>query len=365
MEMARPRRVVVHLQVPYLVVPRPWRVGAATFWPAGALLQRLRDNGGTTRRPIPSFVVDHATAALIDSRWATVRVEVMSMVDRRGKENLQSAVAAARDTARDSIAVLTLWKLATTPLTDTGRQAFGLALDVASVREDYWVTTTHGRHLTVGAAFHGSMWPWEFQPADLAGFRRDPRFQLLNATLRTPDDQRSDWQRRVLSALRTFTVANTVDRPSTRIVLAATALEALLGNEFTPNVRKNPTGSHQLARRAAFLWCGAEHNNPHGPNRPACPFLTEQSDPRLIHRLAEDARHGQRWVCDYYVDLRDLYDDRNAALHGAEVRFTDKLASRHEFTVERVLLLVLGWVAATGATALSDYEAAIAAVPLP
>ena len=53
--------------------------------------------------------------ALVDSRWATLRVDVMSVVDRRGKENLQSAVTAARDTARDSIAVLTLLKLATTP----------------------------------------------------------------------------------------------------------------------------------------------------------------------------------------------------------------------------------------------------------
>ena len=115
MDMARPRRVVVHLQVPYLVVPRSWRVGAATFRPAGALLGQLRDGGGNAQRPLPSFTVDHATGALVDSQWATVRVNAMSTVDRRGKENLQSAVAAARETARDSIAVLTLWKLATTP----------------------------------------------------------------------------------------------------------------------------------------------------------------------------------------------------------------------------------------------------------
>ena len=363
--MARPRRVVVHLQVPYLVVPRPWRVGAATFWPAGALLGRLRDGGGTAQRPLPSFMVEPATGALVDSQWATVRVNAMSTVDRRGKVNLQSAVAAARETARDSIAVLTLWKLAMMPVLNTRPQSFGLALDVASVREDYWVTTTHGQYLSAGTALHGSVAPWEFEPADLVAFRRDPRCQLLDAALRTPDDQRSDWQRRALSALRTFTVANTVDRPSTRIVLAATALEALLGDEFQPGVRKNPTGSHQLARRAAFLWCGAEHNDPHGPNRPACPFLTEPSNRKLTHRLAEDGRRGQHWVCSYYADLRDLYDDRNAALHGAEVRFTDKLASRHEFTVERVLLLVLGWVAATGAATLRDYEAAIAAVPRP
>jgi hypothetical protein len=105
----------------------------------------------------------------------------MSTVDRRGKENLQSAVAAARETARDSIAVLTLWKLATMPVLDTRPQSFGLALDVASVREDYWVTTTHGQYLSAGTALHGSVGPWEFQPADLVAFRRDPRFQLRRA----------------------------------------------------------------------------------------------------------------------------------------------------------------------------------------
>lgn len=363
--MARPRRVVVHLQVPYLVVPRPWRVGAATFWPSGELLERLRRLGGTVRRPLPSVLVDHVTEQLGDSRWATVRTDVMSTVDGRGKEDLQAAVVAARDAARDAIAALTLFKLAMTPYSSTDFQSFGLALDVASVREDYWVTTTSGRYLMAGSASHGTIAPWEFQPADIGHYRRDPRFQLIDRALRTHDDQRSDWQRRTLSALRTFTVANTVDRPSTRIVLAAAALEALLGDEFKPGVRQSPTGSHQLARRAAFLWCGAENNNPHGPNRPACPFLTEPSDRKLTHRLAEDARHGREWVCSYYGDLRDLYDDRSAALHGAEVRFTNKLASRHEFTVERVMLLVLAWIVTANASSLQDYEAAIAAVPVP
>jgi hypothetical protein len=363
--MARSRRVVVHLQVPYLVVPRRWRVGAATFWPGGSLLERLRRQGGTARRPLPPPVLDYVTDALRGNRWSTVRTDAMTTLDGRGKEDLQATVSAARDSARDSISVLTLFKLASHRYLNTEIQTFGLALDVASIREDYWVTTTRGRYLMAGSARHGTLAPWEFQPADIARYQGDPRFRLLDIALRTPDDQRTDWQRRVLAALRTLTVTNTTDRPSTRIVLAATALEALVGDEFQPDVRQNPTGSHQLARRAAFLWCGAEHSNPHGPNRPACPFLTEPSDRRLTHRLAEDARHGQRWVCDYYADLRDLYDDRSAALHGAEVRFTDSLASRHEFTVERILLLVLEWIVATGATTLHDYEAAIATVPRP
>lgn len=361
--MVRPRVVVVHLQVPYLVVPRPWRVGAATFWPAGELLRRLQRRGGTQLRPIAPVVLDHLTEVLVNSRWATVRARAMSEIGRHGKEDMKSAVAAARDSARDSIAVLTLLKLAKVRNLSTKLQSFGLALDVASVREDYWITTPRGRFLSGGSARHGSLAPWEFQVDDINAFRRDARFRYLDAALRTTDDQRTDWQRRVISALRTFTVANTVDRPATRIILAATTLEALLGNAFEPGVRQNPTGSHQLARRAAFLWCGSEHSNPHGPNRPACPFLTEPSDRKLNHKVSEDARRGQQWVCDYYADLRDLYDDRSAALHGAEFRFTDRLASRHEYTIERVLLLVLEWAASTGAATLDQFEAAIQAVP--
>lgn len=47
----------------------------------------------------------------------------------------------------------------------------------------------------------------------------------------------------------------------------------------------------------------------------------------------------------------------------AEVRFDDKLGSRNEFTVERVILPVLDWVARTSAATLADYEAAIPVVP--
>ncbi len=69
-------------------------------------------------------------------------------------------------------------------------------------------------------------------------------------------------------------------------------------------------------------------------------------------------------VCSYYDELRALYDARNAALHGAEPDFTDKLPSQSEFMVERVLLEALGWVTRSGAKTMDEYEAAIAALPV-
>ncbi|MDQ3688484.1 MAG: hypothetical protein M3406_00320 [Chloroflexota bacterium] len=359
--MARERPIGVHLHVPFLVVPRPWRVGQATFWPAGQLAVRLRSTAGTTRHPVPKVLLDHATRTLDEEKWATVRVRAPLAQDLRGRDDYKAAVAAARDIARDSVAVLTLLKLDRHRLTSTKRQSFGLALDVASVREDYWVTTGRDRMLSVGGAWHGSVGSWDFGNPDIRHYRLDPRFRYLDQALRTPDAARTEWQRRILSGLRTYVTANSGHRPAMRIILAATALEALIGNDFAPGTAA--TGGHQLARRAAFVWCGAEFGDRHGSQRPICPFLAELNGQQLDQKLRDEAARGVPWTCSYYADLRDLYDDRNAALHGAEVRFTEQLASRHEFTIEQVLFEVLEWVTASGAKTFAQYEGAIGALP--
>ncbi len=84
----------------------------------------------------------------------------------------------------------------------------------------------------------------------------------------------------------------------------------------------------------------------------------------LERRLETDAQKGKDWTCSYYADLRDRYDDRNAALHGAEMGFTDQLAARHEFTVEQVLFEILGWVSNNAADTFAEYEGAIGRLPV-
>lgn len=61
--------------------------------------------------------------------------------------------------------------------------------------------------------------------------------------------------------------------------------------------------------------------------------------------------------------VRDLWGDRNAALHGAELNVPEELVSRREFMVETIFLLVLEWLARTGAARFSELDAAIAALP--
>ncbi len=357
--MTRPARRIVHLQVPYLVVPSPWRVGEAVFWPAGELERRLRPQLEGRE------IAEHVLRPLTSQPWATVRVTIAPALDARGAVNVNATVARARDVMRDSVALLTLFKLAR--MRAGRRQTFGLATDVTSSREDYWILRRDGRWHLSGGGHHGSGIPWRFSRSDLAAFRRDPRMAYLERALFTPEPGRSEWQPRAIAALRTFSMGQAY-RPGPRIVLAATTIEALFGDGFLPGVVKPPASAHVLASRAAFLWCGVEAGdptggNPHGPNRPACPFLTEKSARSLDRRLEADDAVGQRWRCDYYADLRDLWVDRNAALHGAELDASEELASRREYMVERIFLLVLDWLARTGATRFSELEGAIAALP--
>lgn len=347
------RRITIHLIVPHLMVPVAWRIGDVTFLPPGRLL-KWADRDQARRQPEP-IGFDAWIRTNLDDRTTTAAVPAWSRHLATGRIE-EEAYAAARNTARDSIAVLRLFH-ATRSRYNVDHELFGLVADVGSAQELRWVSDPDGRFVAVGLAWQGSVGSWEVPRDAIRAFRADPRFAYLDAALRARAPL-TDWQRRILGAVRTMAIATPLHRPAQRIVLAATALEALFGKDFLPGVKQHPTGAHQLARRASFLWCGAEHNDRHGPTRPACPFLTEPSEGKLTKR-----REVKPWTCTYYDELRDMYDARNAALHGADSRFSDKLAARHEFMIERVLLEVLGWVATTGATTLEEYEHAIAALP--
>lgn len=347
-EPAGVKTVAVHLQVPYLEVPIRWRVGDAVFWPGGMLRRRLLRRGQLSSGPW-----EHILKPLVDERWATVRVMVCTE-HNDGRIEATPVVAAARGAMRDAVAVLSLFARARVPRFDTSDQRFGLALDVASVREDSWVTDPPGRWRASGSRRHGTLGAWTFTTEDIEAYRRDDRFNLLDSLLRS--DDRTPWQRRLLAALRTWSIANTTYRPATRLVLAATTLEALFGDDYQP--RKAATGGHQLARRGAFLWCGAESGNPHGPGRPACPFLVAAGQGDLDRRLATSGA-----VCDYYGELRSIIEARNAALHGARDDFPERAARAAEYAVEQLLLLTIAWVAETGGSAFGEYLAAIDQVP--
>lgn len=243
-------------------------------------------------------------------------------------------------------------------------EMFGLAVDIGTAREHRWVTDRAGRFISTGASVHGSLAQWEVRRDEITAFCSDPRFAYLERALRKPGSHRTDWERRIVNAVRTFAITTPLHRPSLRIVSAATAIEALVGNEYRQG--EGATGGHQLARRGAFAWCGSEFGDPHGPApaRGACPYLTATDRKDLGRRIRKvEKEKGVRPPCSYYATLRGLAEDRNAAVHGADVDFTERQAQQHEYTLEVVILAVLERVISAGMTTLAEYEAAIRTLP--
>lgn len=352
----------MHLPVPYLTVPARWRIGPVTFLPPGRLVAMIdRDHA---KRPVrPPDLMEWLRRPLLDEPTSTVAVPAWTRFLTTGKVE-ETALAAARDDARDAIAVLRLFQHHRSTM-KTDHETFGLAVDIGSVMEHRYVSDPQGCFILTGVQRHGSIAAWTFSRDDMAAFAADPRFAFIDQALRTPAERRTDWQHRVVLAVRTLGVGVPLDRPSTRIVLAATAIEALVGDAYQP--RAGATGGHHLARRAAFAWCGAEFKNPHGqpPGRPACDFLVARGRDDLARRAREVAAGGGALVCDFYASLLDISEARNEAVHGADTRFTTKEADRYEYETEAVVLAVVAWVVDHGATTLTDYLAAIDALPVP
>jgi hypothetical protein len=341
-------------------VPVRWRVGRATFLPAGRLLAMIeRDRA---RLGGQGWTIDYFQRNLGESDHVTVSVPAWTRYAGTNRGISDGAFEEARDDARDSIALLRLFQRTRTTWS-TERQTFGLAIDIGGAREDNWISDRAGRILSAGSRRHGSLGAWGFARGDVAAFSADRRFTYIDEALRVPDDERTDWQHRAIMAVRTMGTAVPSDRPATRIVLAATAIEALVGDAFQYGAAA--TGGHQLARRAIFPWCGLEFDDPHGqpPGRAACPFLLATSASDLRRRVTAAKVDDHRPRCSYYESMQAISDDRNAAVHGADTLFNDADARRAEHEVEAVILAVVGWVVDRGATTLVEYLQAIDALP--
>jgi hypothetical protein len=352
----RDRSARIHFVVSNLVIPRGWRVGGLTLSPAGRLLAQLDAQIAATRKDWPDSLIDSWRQELVGSRWATIAVPVR--VPAPPAKLADAAVDDARNRARDVIAGLRIFQ-STTTTTNVDIQTFGLDVDIGSVIESRWLTDGLGRAIGRGWQVHGVPAHWEFTAQQLEAFARDEKFRYLDAALAAP--VRTEWQRRVVVAARTRNLATVVQRPATRITLLATAVEALLGNDFA--VDAQATGGPVLAKRAAYLSCGSDVQPPnlHGPARLACDFLTTKGDLRTNRNLFDPQRGG--WACSWYGDVRDLYDARNEALHAASDRFTHREASHFDLVFERLYVATLGWLVMRSPTALSDLDADIAALP--
>lgn len=345
------RAETFHFLVTNLVVPFAWPVGPVTFRPPGWLRRQLISQAG--RKDVWGDVpIEFLTEGTDDWNWASAHVTLA----RRSQDDPD--IAGARGLMEDAVAVLRLFQRFVVPTVNVDRQTFGLAGDVGDALEWHWRIDRDG-FAGMGGQRLGVVGAWTFTPVHARRFRTEGVFRFLaDAILRhdRPAVGVTPWTQRVIVALRVLNQANAMQRDPLRIILAATALEALLGDQGESN-------SLRVNQRAAFLTCVDANDTSHGATRPACAILIAKSRKHLGDMLEQRARKGLGWRCSAFEDVDELTDDRNAALHDATDQFGQRAGLRAQRVVDEVLIAAVRWVQSNNATHLKDLDDAIAALP--
>ena len=308
-----------HFPVPNLDVPVGWRVGRAWFRPRGWLARHIDRRSVITAKASDDWYVERVRTDVGALECATV--------ETRG-----TSLEAARARARDAVAVLRLYQRARYPQVSLDQQTFGLPADLISGHEDHWAIQTDG-FPGAGWKRHGVLAPWSFTVADAREFHSDPRFQFLHAAFvaRPPDEL----HRRATVAVQARDSARASLPPSLRIITTAVVLEAMLGDDDSHE------RAHRIARRLAYLECG-QPDSRCGRDRPACFYLASKTIAEVDRGIAQWRAAGHHGVCSEYWLVRDLFRDRNAAVHTGRT-FSEKVASDHAYRADRWLLAALEW----------------------
>lgn len=322
-------RVEHHLPVANLDLPGRLTVGRATFRQRGWLASHIAARRGTGRGAVPGLLFDLVTKEVGSLDCATVSV-------------VAASVEEARPQARDAVAVVRLYQRARYPRIPLDEQTFGLAADVVSRREDYWATTRK-RLVGGGGRWHGVLATWSFTKDDVKAFDADPRFAFLQAALIATNP--NEVQRRALLAVQVRDSARVTLPPSLRIIDAAVALEALVGDE------KSRDKAHRIARRLAYLGCG-QPDSRCGRHRLACFYLASKSTDDVMKGIATWNAAGHPGICSEYWRTRELFDDRNHAVHEGRA-FSEDEARDRVYQADQHLLSFLDWAAQLHPTARS------------
>lgn len=358
-ESAPPNGVHVHRLVTNLRVTAAWPIGRATIREPGWLADEL--DLVISRRPKGDMKTtgEFWRRSLEAANTSSITVPVQT-TDEPEAGYMKRAAAEALGPARDALAVLSLFQRSRSN-TDMSLFQFGLEVELFRASTMAWATQADGSVFT-DWSLTGGQFPFELTEVDQRTFHADPRFAFLNQALlaRSP----TEWQRRAIVACRVLRLATSEPNPQTRVLLSVVALEALLGD---PHIRGGAgTGRHQLARRACFVWCGAEFGDPHGPNRAACPYLLAATGKELGLLQGNGSTGSGPTRCSYYGEILELLAVRGSVAHGGEAADLSLVTSRaSSYAVEQILMGVLGWAVQTGATEFGEYETAIKALPLP
>jgi hypothetical protein len=137
----------------------------------------------------------------------------------------------------------------------------------------------------------------------------------------------------------------------------------LLGDDPEPSREFRPQ-AHPVAQRAAFLACPVDGARL-GVGKSACLDLWAKSARQLDKHPFYARRPHDRfdWPCSAYWHIREIFNDRNRAMHDATDDFAKNTAMRYEGRVDDVIIAALEWAIDVGASGVADLDAAIARLP--
>ena len=351
-DRVRSQAAMLHIPVVQLKTPRAWRVGRVTFKPAGWLAGYCRpglESSPASNRPF----LEDAQKGIEEHSASTAAVRV-----RWPGHNADPVLDAAIEDVRDALAVLLLFQHWRHPQLNTDLQQFGVHGDVGGAIQRYTVTDRR-RVQAWGIRHVGIFGNWEFSKADADVFATDHRFRYIDNALRARG-QRTELQRRVLTAIRALGLASTTPRPQVKVVLLATAVEALVSPDNPLDLR----GEYlRIAQRAAYLVCGEPDHR--YPSRPPCFYLQTTSLRALKNVLEDRQTQGKPSECSTFRHYYGLLNDRNDALHKAKERFDRSRVYWHARYAETLVLYLVEWAIAHPSAGLGDLLAEIDAFAHP
>jgi hypothetical protein len=292
-----------------LAVPCEWSVGPVRVRPAANVSSELR--GGAPSKSRQQWF-DDAVRDLHAGAFAEVSAE-----DLDGALGLVSQ-------AVDILRVFQHVRHYTTRLTQ-----FGVVGDVRRGLVPYAVTD--GDRAGQGFTTRGEAIGWSF--TDEAEWLEAPVFHWVASAVGAASP--SEAQRRALIGVELLSSALVEQRPTLKMVLLVTALEAwLLPRQAGPL-------TYRLARAVSYFGCGRHADDLCGRTRETCLYLgLDPGRNAELQRLKRLRVKGSEppWRCAEWHRVVDWYEDRSDVVHGAGPVIAMKDASNSTYWVARWLV---------------------------
>lgn len=334
--------------VPNLAVSQVWEVGHVRFHPAGSAAEFVMAADAQMPASAPPVWYDLVTEKVTAFGQAAVAEVVASDLNEA-----MSQVASA-------LAVLRVVQHMRNPMSDTGRQTFGLPGQVRSARVDYF---TLAEELGMGGTRVGALSGFAFGDDDHQAWSTGREYRYLDEALGRAEADRTVLQRRALVAIDLLSDAWLSWQPDIALLTTVIALEVLLGEE------RDQDKKFRVARRVSYFMCGwpTDDRYPAG-SRPPCPLLTlplttRGRPQRELRELIDAVETGQMGPCTEFFRVLDLFAARNRIVHGGRLGLPEKTQSGATWFISRWLLpQTLRWFADHPDAELAELDAEIAAL---